>query len=142
LRCQEAIALRHLINQDLEIPTIVVGDFNDTAHSVTAQIILGPYLHSKAPKEVLEKFIRARLENTHDFARRRSLHGVHYTYIFNGQYETVDHIFVSQHFRKPTGRIVQYQTFTDHLIDRAEGMQPIHTSDHGQVVATLSLFEE
>jgi endonuclease/exonuclease/phosphatase family metal-dependent hydrolase len=142
LRCQEAIALRHLINQNLDIPNIIIGDFNDTAHSVTSQIIRGPYLHSDAPKEVLETFIRARLENTHDFARRRSLHDVHYTYIFNGQYETVDHIFVSQHFRYPTGKIVNYQTFTDHLIDRADAMQPIHTSDHGQVVATLNIFEQ
>lgn len=141
LRAQEAIALRHLINQNLDIPTIVLGDFNDSAYSVTSQIIRGPYLSDIAPEEVYQKFAQARLENTHEFARKRNMQDVHYTYVFNGLYETVDLIFVSRHFYPPTGRILHYQTYTDHLIDRYGTQQPKHTSDHGQVVTTLALFD-
>ena len=142
LRAQEAIGIRNIIQQRIEIPTIVMGDFNDTAGSVTSQIIRGPYLHSDHPKEIIEKFAQSRLSNTHEIARRRSSQDMNYTYVFNGQYETVDHIFVSNHFRHPNGKIVHYQTYTDHLMDRKDSMQPVHTSDHGQVVATLDLFSQ
>lgn len=142
LRAQEAIGLRHLIQKRIDLPTIVMGDFNDTAGSVTSQIIRGPYLHADHSEEVIERFSQARLDNTHDIARRRSSQDMHYTYVFNGHYETVDHIFVSNHFRYPKGQFVHYQTYTDHLLDRKKSVQPVHTSDHGQVVATLDLFSQ
>ena len=139
LRAQEAIGLRHLIQKRIDLPTIVMGDFNDTAGSVTSQIIRGPHLHSDHPEEIIQKFTQSRLDNTHDIARRRSSQDMHYTYVFNGHYETVDHIFISNHFRYPKGKLIHYQTYTDHLLDRKSASQPVHTSDHGQVVATLAL---
>lgn len=142
LRAQEAIGIRNIIQQRIDLPTIVMGDFNDTAGSVTSQIIRGPFLHSDHPEEIIEKFTKARLTNTHDVARKRSAQDMHYTYVFNGQYETVDHVFVSNHFRYPNGKIVHYQTYTDHLLDRKDAIQPVHTSDHGQVVVTLDLYAQ
>ena len=142
LRAQEAIGIRSIIQQRIDLPTIVMGDFNDTAGSVTSQIIRGPHLHSDYSEEIISKFAEARLSNTHDIARKRSSQDMHYTYVFNGQYETVDHVFVSNHFHNPNGKIVHYQTYTDHLMDRKNSMQPIHTSDHGQVVVTLDLFAQ
>ena len=142
LRAQEAIGIRNIIQQRIDLPTIVMGDFNDTAGSVTSQIIRGPFLHSDHPEEIIEKFTKARLINTHDIARQRSAQDMHYTYVFNGQYETVDHVFVSNHFRYPSGKIVHYQTYTDHLMDRKDAIQPVHTSDHGQVVVTLDLYAQ
>ncbi len=141
LRTQEAIALRQLINQDIDTPTVVVGDFNDTAYSVTTQIICGIRSPFDAPPEVKRIFSQARLQNVHEYMQRQALRDVHYTYYFNGQYEAVDHIFTSQHFLPPNGDIISFRSYTDHLIDRINEAQPKHTSDHGQIVALLSLQE-
>jgi len=141
LRSQEAIALRQLLCLEPDIPTVVVGDFNDTAYSVTTQLICGAYPPFDASPEVAQRFTQAQLQSVHEYVQRKSIRDIHYTYYFNGLYETVDHIFTSKHFLPPTGDIIALRSYTDHLIDRANEVQPKHTSDHGQIVALLSLQE-
>ena len=144
LRSLEALSLRYYLSQNDHIPTIVVGDFNDTAHSVTTQLISGSHPPFGTPEEIGQKIRNAHFLNVHDFFQRNSLKDVHYSYIFNGMYENVDHIFVSKHFygAQAKGNIRYFQSYTDHLIDRVFGSQPKETSDHGQIVATLQLGAE
>ena len=141
LRSLEACAIRQFISEDPTIPTVVVGDFNDTAHSVTTQIIRGSHPPMGIPPEARQKIIDAQLKDVHHFIQKYKSKDIHFTYIYDGIYESVDHIFVSRHFYAPEqkGNIIYFQSYTDHLSDRVLFPQSKITSDHGQIVATLQL---
>ncbi|AKJ07915.1 endonuclease/exonuclease/phosphatase family protein [Archangium gephyra] len=149
VRSAEAYALRCvLLNlmQDTRRPVILLGDLNDTALSVTTTIISGtPPLHH-LPPEKKQPIWDVLLHNAFDIqARQNARRDVSYSHIFNGYYDTLDQIYVSQEFNRLNAeRLAEVEYvhyFNDHLLDRTlsrEGEGRIQ-SDHGQVVATLRL---
>ena len=78
------------------------------------------------------------LYSAHELTARRTGRDVSYTHIFNGRYENLDSILVSQelHDRNPQ-RIGE----VDHLADSqlSDNRHGRVVADHGQLVAEISL---
>jgi endonuclease/exonuclease/phosphatase family metal-dependent hydrolase len=145
-RAVEAVGLRHLLLAEMSnnrTPVIVLGDLNDIETSVTTDIVAG------SPPFAFDRFAEKRatwdrlLYNTIDLQRLRSRYTGFYTHIYNGHYEVLDHVLLSEEFHHANPAhlaTVEYASiFNDHLVDLlhdASGV-PVWQSDHGQVVATL-----
>jgi endonuclease/exonuclease/phosphatase family metal-dependent hydrolase len=147
----EACGIRLLLSEALTPetaqPLIMLGDLNDNDTAVTNQVMLGEPPARKLCQE--EKTLRWRqvLENCKDLQARRSIENFHYTYIHNGHYESLDNIFVSNHFAdsnpKRSGKIIDIRLYNDHVIDSSLSMdrKPAYVSDHGQMVANMEWLE-
>ena len=78
-----------------------------------------------------------------DLQSKQSLSATYYTHIYEGKYEQLDHILLSEEFydRNPKHLAwVEYvRLFTDHLVDSTlcTDKVPRWVSDHGWVVVTL-----
>ncbi|MEO1443974.1 MAG: endonuclease/exonuclease/phosphatase family protein, partial [Chloroflexota bacterium] len=147
-RAAEAIALRHSIvdvMRETQMPVVVLGDMNDSVTAVTSDILAGsqpwrflPFERKKAVWDVL-------LYNVKDIQAKRAYHDVYYTHIYNGHYEALDHIYVSEEFvyenRDRIGAVKAVRVYNDHLADDSLGGEDIEKwqSDHGQVVAEIAL---
>ncbi len=87
------------------------------------------------------------LYNTSAIQSRQSERDVTYSYVYNGNYDTIDHIFVSQEFyRRNPNRIgeVEYVHFlNDHIVDGTLSTDDSGRteSSHDQVVASLRMQE-
>jgi endonuclease/exonuclease/phosphatase family metal-dependent hydrolase len=136
LRAAESLALRCIIVdkiRDTTTPVILLGDVNDAVHAVTSDIIAG-----SPPWRYLPHGVK-------DIQARRSRRDVYYTHIFNGNYESLDHVFVSEEFVLPNpehiGYVENVRVLNDHLIDETLASEEIPNwqSDHGQVVATIRM---
>ena len=133
-RGTEAVALRVLLSnlgRDNQRPRVVLGDFNDVADAVTTGIVLG----AGAP-------LGDRLFDAYQLQRRQDhLRHVGFSSLHDGHYTTIDHILVSEHFNaalpNAIGEVVDVVYLNDHLV-----LELPHASDHGQVVATVRLFDE
>lgn len=148
VRAAEATALRKILVETMRNntnPVIVVGDINDSVNAVTSEILSGtpPYKRlSKAKKAAIWDVL---LTNVKDIQSRVSYQDMYYTHIFNGYYESLDHIFVSDEFIRTNPKHVGYveyvKVLNDHLIDETLSDQgvPKTQSDHGQVVTTIHL---
>ncbi len=147
LRSIEAMAIRQLVLNILPEPVIVIGDLNDVSQSVTTQMICGPTPPYGASKEQRAQFLTHRLHSASDELIRRSLRNATYTHIYDGIYEKIDHILVSDHFspnnKQALGKTLYVQSYNDHLIDHTLKGAFIDksVSDHGQLVATLEINE-
>lgn len=150
-RAIEASGVRAIVSQHLEerpdTPVFVMGDLNDSDTAVTNQIMLGePPFHRLSPDEKIERW-KYVLQNSRDVQARRSMENFYYTYIHNGHYESLDNIFVSNHFadrnKERLGRIIDVRLFNDHLFDQTLSFdrKPPHVSDHGQVVTNIEVFD-
>jgi predicted extracellular nuclease len=148
VRAAEANALRHLLVETLadnRRPALVIGDINDSVHAVSSEILAGapPFKYLGAPEK--EKLYDLLLENVKDIQSRRSTADFYFTHIYNGQYESLDHIFVSNEFvsanPRHIGSVEYVKVFNDHLIDETLSGERLSSaeSDHGQVVATIAL---
>jgi endonuclease/exonuclease/phosphatase family metal-dependent hydrolase len=148
-RAAEAAALRWLLVQEMannHRPVVLVGDLNDVVHSVSGEIITGATPWRKLAHEQKEKIWDVLLWSTNEIQVRNSDRDVTYSHIFNGRYEVLDHVMVSQEFNRAnpghTGYVMYLQIFNDHLTDetlsdvRRDGTK----SDHGQVVAHIKLY--
>ena len=150
LRSMEAIAIQQLAHEIKEknpnVPTFIAGDLNDTAQSVTTQLICGCYPPYKSDPMIQKVFWKRRFHCLSDEITRKSNFPASYTHIFDGHYENLDHILASDHIhpKNPTatGKLLYLQYFTDHLIDHSQkGIYlPRKASDHGQIVASIELF--
>ena len=135
------------INSDDKKSIFVLGDLNDNDTAVTNQAILGEEPFRKLPREEKLKKWKHVFQNCKDVQARKSIENFYYTYIHNGHYESLDNIFVSNHFAElnanKIGRIIDVRLYNDHVIDDKTSMdkKPIHVTDHGQVVANIDLFE-
>jgi endonuclease/exonuclease/phosphatase family metal-dependent hydrolase len=147
-RAAEATALRAIVLETMEKtkqPVIVLGDLNDNASAVGTQLITGepPYRFLAKPKR--EKQWAELLYNTKDIQARQSSGDFYYSHIYNGHYEGLDHILVSNHFASQNpdrlGRVGLVSLFNDHLVDETLSREktPKWQSDHGQVVAEIEL---
>jgi predicted extracellular nuclease len=149
-RAAEAAALRFLLLDEMignAQPAIVLGDLNDGARAVSTDIIIGDapsrfWPHEQSDRQALWDRL---LYSAFELNARQIGRDVSYSHIFNGLYETLDHILVSQEFydRNPdrVGEVTNLRFFNDHVFDsQLSGDRPNRiASDHGQLVAEIRL---
>lgn len=133
-RGTEAVALRVLLTnmaREHGRPQVVLGDFNDVADAVTTTIVMG----SGTPM-ACRLFDACALQQRADHFRH-----VGFSMLHDGQYSTIDHILVSEHFNPQLpdaiGEVLDVVYLNDHLV-----LGLAEASDHGQVLARLRLFDE
>jgi endonuclease/exonuclease/phosphatase family metal-dependent hydrolase len=148
-RAVEATGLRALLLARLtranKWPVVLLGDLNDAARAVTTTVISGtpPWRFAKLAEK--RKVWDRLLYNASELISRRSLVAPRYTHIFNGYFEVLDHIFVSEEFYrsnpKAVGEVEYVRFYTDHLVDSTLASDALRSwqSDHGQVVATIKI---
>ncbi len=168
-RMAEAWVLRSEVLKSLEAgeACMVLGDFNDSEHAVSSEIISGetPFKnyswirrhdakhrsdrYTKAENETIREKIEAvRLHSAEKLFVRKSLRDMVYTSAFGGVYESIDQIFLSRHFHPDfDGRIGEMEYFSvlnDHLTDGSHDEAPYNklASDHGQIIAHMRLRKE
>jgi len=150
IRACEVAALRWMIVDELrdsETPLVLMGDLNDTTHAVTSDILQGSYPQRRYPMDVRRKLWDALLYSCSDLQVRRSFKDVYYTHLHNSQYESLDHILVSQEFvnenPRHVGAVEYLRLYNDHLLDQSltDEPQPSWQSDHGQVLVSIKLRE-
>ncbi|WP_426106207.1 endonuclease/exonuclease/phosphatase family protein [Massilia sp. TSP1-1-2] len=145
----EACGVRQLLSdmlaRDETVPICVLGDLNDSDSAVTSSVILGEEPRRGLPQDEKLRRWKQVLQNCRDVQARKSLENFHYTYIHNGHYESLDNIFVSNHFADANvqriGKVVDVRLFNDHVIDSANSMdrKPMHVTDHGQVLVNIDI---
>lgn len=137
-RGTDALGLRSLlsnVNKEDRAPIIVMGDFNDVANAIPTQMVmgLGKYPINGIDDRLFESY---RIQS-----RRDPLRDVGYTHIHDGNYETIDHILVSEEFnpasRASIGEVVEVLYLNDHMTFRQA-----HASDHGLVLVRILLHEK
>jgi predicted extracellular nuclease len=150
LRAAESVALRALVvkaaagNQN---PIFLLGDLNDDLPAVTTQIIAGeePW-RFKSRDEKRVDWDRL-LYSAHDLQEERSFRDVNYTHIYNGRYEVLDHVFVSEEFYpgnpRALGDVRITRIFNDHLMDERlvtsiDNRTNRVRSDHGVPITEIS----
>lgn len=136
-RGTEAVALRVLLSnlmQDPDRPCVVMGDFNDTVDAVTTTIVLGAGAACEPGSELRGRmFDCAQIQLRQDLLRHMA-----YTTLHDGRYNTIDHIFVSEHFHPQSARAMAEVMEVTYLNDHVANVRP-EASDHGQVRASLRL---
>jgi predicted extracellular nuclease len=135
-RGAEALGLRYLLTDfagGRRLPMMVMGDFNDVADAVPTQMVLGG---GRGPNGHDERMFECyRLQS-----RRDPLRDVGYTHVHDGNFETIDHVLVSEEFHPASphalGEVLDVAYLNDHVIFRAPD-----TSDHGAVLVRVRLFQ-
>jgi endonuclease/exonuclease/phosphatase family metal-dependent hydrolase len=148
-RASEAAALRFLVLDEIvgnARPAVVLGDLNDAARAVTTDIVMGDEPSRFWPPQAQKPAYWDRvLYSAHEINSRLAGRDVSYTHIFNGHYENLDHILVSQEFydRNPQriGEVANVRYFNDHLFDSrlSNDDRDRIVSDHAQLVAEIRL---
>jgi endonuclease/exonuclease/phosphatase family metal-dependent hydrolase len=135
-RGAEALGLRYLLTDfaaGRRLPIMVMGDFNDVADAVPTQMVLGGGRGANGHDERMFECYRLQ-------SRRDSLRDVGYTHVHDGNFETIDHVLVSEEFNPASkhalGEVLDVAYLNDHVIFRAP-----ETSDHGAVLVRLRLFQ-
>jgi len=136
-RTAEAAALRVLLNKDMKgtnTPVVVMGDLNDTEHSVTNTLVTGDpnyrlFFSSRGGNSDTGLYSSSSLQEY------RNLRDVNYTHIFKGRYETLDHILVSEQFydysKKRIWSFKEVRVYNDYLEDHNDKS----SGDHGVVTS-------
>ncbi len=165
-RMAEAWVLRRAILDELDHgnPVLVLGDFNDSEHAVSSEIISGeiPFRNyswmlrhdAQTPsdryseeenQQITEAVERVRLHAAEKLFVRKSLRDMVYTAAFGGIYESIDQIYMSRHFLpdgpQSVGELEYFSVFNDHLTDGSHPEAPYNklASDHGQIMAHFRL---
>jgi hypothetical protein len=162
VRAAEAVALRAIVLSIIKDanpgsrgePLVLLGDLNDDLPAVTTQTICGGEPPHYWPEPEKQKIWDVMLHSVHDIQDAQSYRDVSYTHIYNGRFELLDHIFVSQEFiRQFPKRIAEVRNtriFNDYIFDErlsSPGMAasaggglrpPSVSSDHGVPVTEFS----
>ncbi|MEL6684042.1 MAG: endonuclease/exonuclease/phosphatase family protein [Pseudomonadota bacterium] len=165
-RMAEAWVLRRAVLEELEAgnPVMVLGDFNDSEHAVSSEIITGeaPFKnyawmrrhdaetrrdrYSDAENEIIqEKINKVRLYSAEKLFVKKSLRDMVYTSAFGGVFESIDQILMSRHFlpgfADRIGEMEYFSVLNDHLTDGSHPEAPYNklASDHGQIMAHMVL---
>ncbi len=165
-RMAEAWVLRNAILEELKAgnPVMVLGDFNDSEHAVSSEIITGeaPFRnyawmrrhdaetrrdrYTDEENEIIQENIGAvRLYSAEKLFVRKSLRDMVYTSAFGGVFESIDQILMSRHFHPDfagkLGEMEYFSVFNDHLTDGSHPEAPYNklASDHGQIMAHMLL---
>lgn len=136
-RGTDALGLRYLLTDHAQgdrKPTVVMGDFNDVAGAISTQMVMGL---GKYPRNGFDDRL---FESYRIQSRRDPLRDVGYTHVRDGNYETIDHILVSEEFNPASniaiGEVSEVVYLNDHIAFR----QPA-ASDHGLVLARILLYD-
>jgi endonuclease/exonuclease/phosphatase family metal-dependent hydrolase len=138
MRAGEALALRLKVVELLHrtrLPLIVMGDLNDSPHSVTTQLI------AATSQAVYDKGARdSALYSAWDVQGEGALRrDVAFSHIHQGYPEVLDQVLVSEEFvatsRRAIGDVRRVEVFNDHLFEGRDRSR----SDHGFVRALLRL---
>lgn len=165
-RMAEAWILRRAILNELAQgrPVMVLGDFNDSEHAVSSEIITGeaPFKnyawmrrhdaehqgdrYKDHENEVIQGQINAvRLHSAEKMFVRKSARDMVYTSAFGGVFESIDQILMSRHFAPENGQRIgdmeYFSVLNDHLTDGSHPEAPYNklASDHGQIMAHMRL---
>lgn len=148
VRAAEAAALRALVvaaSTGNDEPIIVLGDLNDDLPSVTTQLVAGDdptFLRGDRKTAAYDRL----LYSVHDIQERSSHRMVNYSHIYDGRYELLDHIFVSQELvaQNPAhvAEVRNTRMYNDHLFDSRltsdRDDNAVSTSDHGIPVTEIA----
>jgi len=167
-RMAEAWVLRLAVLEELEAgnPVMVLGDFNDSEHAVSSEIISGeaPFKnyawmrrhdaktkrdrYSDAENEIIQEAMnKVRLHSAEKLFVKKSLRDMVYTSAFGGVFESIDQILMSRHFLPEfagqIGEMEYFSVLNDHLTDGSHPEAPYNklASDHGQIMAHMVLGE-
>ncbi|MEO9865070.1 MAG: endonuclease/exonuclease/phosphatase family protein [Yoonia sp.] len=165
-RMAEAWILRRAILNELTQgrPVMVLGDFNDSEHAVSSEIITGetPFKnyawmrrhdaehqgdrYKDHENDAIQEQINAvRLHSAEKIFVRKSARDMVYTSAFGGVFESIDQILMSRHFApnfdQRIGDMEYFSVFNDHLTDGSHPEAPYNklASDHGQIMAHMRL---
>ena len=165
-RMAEAWVLRAAILEELEAdrPVMVLGDFNDSEHAVSSEILTGetPFKnyawmrrhdaktkrdrYSDDENEIIQDAInKVRLHSAEKLFVKKSLRDMVYTSAFGGVFESIDQILMSRHFLpeypSKIGEMDYFSVLNDHLTDGSHPEAPYNklASDHGQIMAHMVL---
>jgi endonuclease/exonuclease/phosphatase family metal-dependent hydrolase len=168
-RGTEAVALRVLLSKmmrEARRPSVVLGDFNDTADAVTTTIVLGTGgtrgpagdggtrnmagggsnmagggsngTHGGNGTQAEER--RGRLYDSNQIQLRQDhLRHVGYTSVHEGHYSTIDHVLVSEEFNRHSPRAIGEVIDVSYFNDHLRLARP-EASDHGQVLVRMRLY--
>lgn len=167
IRNVDAAALRWRVIEDLETrperPVVLLGDLNDELEAISTDIAGGlsvPYFSRDDYPDDDRELMRhvasdLALYSTARRHGRKTMRDVLYTFFWDGQHNTLDHVLVSRHFipewmregwgSAAVGDVGSLRVFNDHLmddmLDELEHWQVskyhARRSDHGQVVVRL-----
>ncbi|MEX3014267.1 endonuclease/exonuclease/phosphatase family protein [Gymnodinialimonas hymeniacidonis] len=165
-RMAEAWVLRRAIVDELNQghPVMVLGDFNDSEHAVSSEIITGeaPFKNyqwmlrhdAQTPRDryseeeheqITEDIEVVRLHSAESLFARKSRRDMVFTSAFGGVYESIDQIFMSRHFLPENpdriGEMEYFSVLNDHMTDGSHPEAPYNklASDHGQIMAHMRL---
>ncbi|MCP4821415.1 MAG: alpha-1,4 polygalactosaminidase, partial [Shimia sp.] len=168
-RMAEAWVLRRAIVEELNAghPVMVMGDFNDGEHAVSSEIISGevPFRnyswmlrhdakhgadrYSREENDKIQSAVnKVRLTSAESLFVKKSMRDMVYTTAFGGVYESIDQIYLSQHFHPDNaaslGEMEYFSVFNDHLTDGSHAEAPYNklASDHGQIMAHIRLKDD
>ncbi len=166
-RMAEAWVLRRAIVDELTQghPVMVLGDFNDSEHAVSSEIITGeaPFKNyqwmlrhdAQTPRDryseeehiqITDDIEAVRLHSAESLFARKSRRDMVYTSAFGGVYESIDQIFLSRHFLPENpdriGEMDYFSVLNDHLTDGSHPEAPYNklASDHGQIIAHMRMW--
>jgi endonuclease/exonuclease/phosphatase family metal-dependent hydrolase len=138
MRAGEALALRLKVVELLHgtrLPLIVMGDLNDSPHSVTTQLIAATS-QAAYDKGARDHALYSAWDVQGEGALRRD---VAFSHIHQGYPEVLDQVLVSEEFvatsRRAIGDVRRVEVFNDHLFEGRDRGR----SDHGFVRALLRL---
>ena len=136
MRAAEALALRLKVVELLHrtrLPLIVMGDLNDSPHSVTTQLIAATS-QAAYDKGARDSALYSAWDVQGEGALRRD---VAFSHIHQGYPEVLDQVLVSEEFvassRAAIGDVRRVEVFNDHLHEGRDRSR----SDHGFVRALL-----
>lgn len=148
-RAAEAAGLRSLVTSEVRgnrKPVIVLGDVNDGTTSVTTQMIAGEQPFYRLSRDRKAPYWDVLLYTAQQIQARASTRDTYFTHIFNGSFEALDHVMVSEEFYRPNrqrvGQVEYVRVLNDHLLDEVQSFDdvPWTRSDHGQVVVKIRLL--
>ena len=141
-RTAEAAALRVILTKEMKgnnKPVVLMGDLNDTEHSVTNIILTADpsYRLTVAGRAGARSDVG--LYSSSSLQEYRSLRDVGYTHGFKGRLETLDHILVSEQFydysKQRKWSFKEMRIYNDFVEDDDKA-----SGDHGVVTATFEYF--
>jgi len=144
----EAAALRHyfdtfLPNQyemDEKVPTLAVGDFNDTPTSVPVENIRGPFDKVPGPANPWSGVDKRRLISCARLHLKKSAYEDKlFSYVHDESFSLIDQVFVTEHL---PGRFLRFEVYNDHVFRHQdmssstdqEKQWKSMVSDHGVIV--------
>jgi len=148
----EAAALRYYLDtflpaqyqQDPEVPTILVGDFNDVPNSVPIENIRGPFDKDPGPSGTWSEPDKRRLLSCARLHMKKSAYDDKlFSYVHNESFTLIDQAFITEHL---PGRFTGLEVYNDHVFRHQsikEGTEEEQqwksmVTDHGIIVLEIT----